>query len=280
MSDDAGGARGTTRHTVRVPAVAGLFYPASPDRLRAIIRDALAAATWDAPRQGPPRRVPKAIIGPHAGYLYSGSVAASAYARVAPGRGTIEKVVLIGPAHRVALDTVAASSADTFATPLGELTVDRDGRQAVLSCPGVVVNDHAHAGEHSLEVHLPFIQVVLGDVLVLPLVVGEVPAQVIADALETVWGGPETLVVASTDLSHYHDHATASVLDEETAGAIVACRPGEVGLDRACGVFAVRGLLAAARRHHLAVEKVDLRTSGDTAGTRDRVVGYGAFALT
>jgi len=279
VSDDADNARGVTRHTVRDPAVAGLFYPASPDRLRAMIRDAVAAATWDSPRQGWPRPVPKAIIGPHAGYLYSGSVAASAYARVAPGRGTIEKVVLIGPAHRVALDTVAASSADTFATPLGELTVDGDGRRAVLSCPGVTVNDDAHAGEHSLEVHLPFIQVVLGDVLVLPLVVGEVPAQVVADALEAVWGGPETLVVASTDLSHYYDHATASVLDAETAAAIVACRPGEVGPDGACGVFAVRGLLTAARRHHLAAEKVDLRSSGDTAGNRDRVVGYGAFVL-
>jgi hypothetical protein len=143
-----------------------------------------------------------------------------------------------------------------------------------------VVDDHAHAREHSLETHLPFIQEVLGEVAVLPLLVGQVPAALVADVLEAVWDGPETLVVVSTDLSHYHDHATASALDRGTAEAIVACRPEEVGLDRACGVFAVRGLLEAARRHHLEVAMVDLRTSGDTVGSRDSVVGYGAFVLT
>jgi AmmeMemoRadiSam system protein B len=206
-------------------------------------------------------------------------VAASAYVRVALGRGTVERVVLIGPAHWLALDAVAASSAGTFATPLGELAVDMDGRRAVLSCPGVVVDDRAHAKEHSLEAHLPFIQEVLGEVAVLPLVVGRVPATVVADVLDAVWGGPQTLVVASTDLSHYHDHATATVLDRGTAEAIVACRPEQVGLDRACGAFAVRGLLEAAHRHRFEVDMVDLRTSGDTVGGRDRVVGYGAFVL-
>jgi hypothetical protein len=206
-------------------------------------------------------------------------VAASAYVRVAPGRGTVQRVVLIGPSHWLALDAVAASNAGTFATPLGELAVDMDGRRAVLSCPGVVVDDRAHVKEHSLEAHLPFVQEVLGEVAVLPLVVGRVPATVVADVLDAVWGGPETLVVASTDLSHYHDHATATVLDRGTAEAIVACRPGQVGLDRACGAFAVRGLLEAAHRHRLEVDMVDLRTSGDTVGGRDRVVGYGAFVL-
>ncbi len=279
MTDDPGGTRENTRRNVRLPAVADVFYPASPDRLHGVIRDALAGATREAAGPGEGGRVPKAIIAPHAGYVYSGSVAASAYARLAPGRGTIERVVLLGPAHLVALDVVATSNADAFATPLGEVAVDVEGRKSALSCPRVVVDDRAHAREHSLEVHLPFIQVVLGGVLVLPLVVGEVPAAVVADVLDAVWGDAGTLVVASTDLSHYHDHATATALDQETAAAIVARRPGGVGFDRACGVFAVRGLLEAACRHHLEVEMVDLRTSGDTAGNRDRVVGYGAFVL-
>jgi hypothetical protein len=243
-----------------------------------MVHNALATAARDVP-DGVEERIPKAIIGPHAGYVYSGSVAASAYVRVVPGRRTIERVVLIGPAHRVALDSVAVSSVDAFATPLGELAVDTDGRQAVLSCPKVVIDDRAHTKEHSLEVHLPFIQEVLGDVAVLPLVVGRMPTTAVADVLEAVWGGPETLVVASTDLSHYLDYATATALDRETAEAIVACYPESVGLDRACGVYAVRGLLAAARQHRLEVEMVDLRNSGDAAGGRESVVGYGSFVL-
>jgi hypothetical protein len=245
-----------------------------------MVRDALVLAARDVPGHWHGERAPKALIAPHAGYMYSGPVAASAYLQVAPGRGIIERVVVTGPAHWVALAAVAGSSARAFATPLGEVRVDVDGQQAALSCPGVVVDDHAHAREHSLETHLPFIQEVLGEVAVLPLLVGQVPAALVADVLEAVWDGPETLVVVSTDLSHYHDHATASALDRGTAEAIVACRPEEVGLDRACGVFAVRGLLEAARRHHLEVAMVDLRTSGDTVGSRDSVVGYGAFVLT
>jgi len=278
VSDDLGGGRDETRRSVRFPAVAGVFYPSSPARLRAMVQGALAGAVRDAP-DAVGERVPKAIIGPHAGYVYSGPIAASAYVWVRTSRGIVERVVLIGPAHWAALNAVAVSSANAFATPLGELPVDADGRRSVLSCPGVVVDDRAHAKEHSLEVHLPFIQEVLGDVAVLPLVVGRMAATKVADVLEAVWGGPETLVVASTDLSHYHDHATAIILDRETAEAIVSRHPEEVGLDRACGVFAVRGLLEAARRHDLEVDLVDLRTSGDTSGSEDSVVGYGAFVL-
>ncbi len=281
MGDDRCGRTGEdARHSVRVPAVADVFYPADPGRLRAMVQDLLAGVAEKTPGDRSTRRTPKAVIAPHASYRYSGPVAASAYARVARGRGTFERVVVIGPAHCVPLNAVATSSADAFSTPLGELAVQVRARVAVLSCPGVVVNDQAHEKEHSLEVHLPFLQVIFGDVEVLPLVVGQVPTAVVADVLEAVWGGPETLVVASTDLSHYQDHTTATVLDRETADAIVSCRPDKVGLERACGVFAVRGLLEAARRHHLEVNLVDLRTSADTVGNRDRVVGYGAFVLT
>jgi MEMO1 family protein len=222
---------------------------------------------------------PKAVIAPHAGYVYSGPVAASAYAQWAPARGEIKRVVVLGPAHRVHLAAVAVSSADAWETPLGLVEVDAPGRDALRSLPSVVIDDDPHRREHSVEVHLPFLQHVLGNVAVLPLVAGRVGPEVVADVLERVWGGPETAIVVSTDLSHYHDHITASELDRATAEAIVGLRPEEVALDGACGVFAVRGLLLAALRRQLDVRLLDLRTSGDTAGGRDRVVGYGAFAL-
>jgi AmmeMemoRadiSam system protein B/AmmeMemoRadiSam system protein A len=266
----------TTGLRVRPAAVAGLFYPADAGQLRGAVEGAMAAAVRSGPVAETP---PKAVIAPHAGYVYSGPIAASAYAQLAPGRGLIQRVVLLGPAHRVPLTAVATSSADTWATPLGRLEVDRAARDRLLSLPDVVVDDTAHRFEHSLEVHLPFLQVVLGHVAVLPLVAGRVAAQAVARVLEQVWGGPETAIVVSTDLSHYHDHDTAVRLDRATAEAIVARRPEGVGPDRACGVYAVRGLLVVAERKELDVRLLDLRTSGDTAGARDRVVGYGAFAL-
>ena len=263
---------------IRPPAVAGLFYPDDP----ALLRAGVGAALERARRAGQDRAADgrlKGVIAPHAGYVYSGPVAASAYAQVETGREVIRRVVLAGPAHRVPLDAVAMSEADAFASPLGQMEVDDELRSLALSLPQVVVSDEAHAREHSLEVHLPFLQVALGEVTVLPILVGRMPAEAAADALEAVFGGPETLVVVSTDLSHYSDYDTASVLDQATAAAIVACQPALVGVDRACGAFAVRGLLACARRHDLSVELLDLRNSGDTAGPRDQVVGYGSFVL-
>jgi MEMO1 family protein len=266
----------TTGLRVRSAAVAGLFYPADAGPLRGVIEAAMAAAVQSGSVAATP---PKAVIAPHAGYVYSGPIAASAYAQLASGRGVIKRVVLLGPAHRAPLTAIAVSSDDAWATPLGQLEVDRAARDGLLSLPDVVVDDAAHRSEHSLEVHLPFLQVVLGQVSVLPLVTGRVEAQAVARVLEQAWGGPETAIVVSTDLSHYYDHDTAVRLDRATAEAILARRPEGVGLDRACGVYAVRGLLVAAERQGLDVRLLDLRTSGDTAGGRDRVVGYGAFAL-
>jgi AmmeMemoRadiSam system protein B len=223
--------------------------------------------------------VPKAIVAPHAGYVYSGVVAASAYATVVPARGRVTRVVVIGPAHRTPDAGIAASSADAFATPLGQLAVDTDSRDALVDAGLVAVRDDAHAREHSLEVHLPFVQVCLGAVTVLPLAVGQVSPALVAEVLDRVWGGDETLIVVSTDLSHYHDHATATELDRRTAAAIVARRPDQLGRYDACGVVGVQGLLVAAERHQLDVELLDLRTSADTAGSPERVVGYGSFAL-
>lgn len=263
--------------TVRPPAVAGLFYPDDPATLRKEVAEALdrSRPVWPIPAANPP----KAVIAPHAGYAYSGPVAASAYARLEIGQAQVRRVILAGPAHRYPLEAIATSGADAFASPLGALEVDTELRSLALSLPQVMISEQAHANEHSLEVHLPFLQMTLGEVTILPILVGQVPAEAAADVLDCVFGGPETLVVVSTDLSHYWDYETASTLDRATAAAIAGRQPDGVGLDRACGVFAVRGLLVSAARHDLAVEVVDLRNSGDTAGPRDQVVGYGSFVL-
>ena len=257
---------------VRPPAVAGLFYPADATELESAVGVFLHGGA----RTGP---APKAIVAPHAGYVYSGPIAGSAYAPVLQARGRIARVVLLGPAHRTPDAGIAASAADAFATPLGQLAVDTGARDALVDAGLVTIRDDAHAEEHSLEVQLPFVQVGLGDVTVLPLAVGQVAPDRVAGVLDRVWGGDETLVVVSTDLSHYHDHATATELDRRTAEAVVARRPERLGRYDACGVIPLQGLLAVANGRGLAVELLDLRTSADTAGRPDRVVGYGAFAV-
>jgi MEMO1 family protein len=258
---------------VRPPAVAGLFYPADPSELESAVDAFLEEGQAGT---GP---VPKAIVAPHAGYVYSGSIAGSAYARALRARGRITRVVLLGPAHRTPDAGIAVSGADAFATPLGRLAIDAGTRDALLDAGLVAIRDDAHAEEHSLEVQLPFVQVCLGDVTVLPLAAGQVPPHRVAEVLDRVWGGDETLVVVSTDLSHYHDHHTATELDRRTAEAMVARRPERLGRDDACGVIPLQGLLAVANGRGLGVELLDLRTSADTAGGADRVVGYGAFAV-
>lgn len=263
---------------VRSPAVAGTFYPADESVLRSFVEGALGEAV-QARRPTGTSAALKAVVVPHAGYVYSGPVAASAYARVRATRDRITRVVLLGPAHRVAVAVIAASGADAFSTPLGLVRVDTARRDALVDAGLVTVHDDAHAREHSLEVQLPFLQVCLGDVAVLPLAVGQVAATDVAAVLEQVWGGEETLVVVSTDLSHGHDQATATELDRRTAEVILSGRPERLGVHDACGVVPLQGLLVAAGRHRLDVELLDLRTSADAAGDPGRVVGYGAFAL-
>ena len=189
--------------------------------------------------------------------------------------------MLLGPAHRVPVDGMAVPTCSAFATPLGPITVDDGLRGIALTLPGVHADDRPHGPEHSLEVHLPFLLRVLGPgITVLPVVVGQAPPHQVADLLEAVWGGPETLVVVSSDLSHYHDHATATTRDRHTAEAILERRGTDITAHDACGAYPVRGLLEVAERRGLRIDLLDLRTSGDTAGDRSRVVGYGAFALT
>jgi len=258
---------------VRIPAVAGSFYPANPTSLASAV-DAMLGD--DAPIDVPP---PKALIVPHAGYVYSGPVAASAYRLLRPARTRIRRVVLVGPAHFVPVEGIATTAADAFATPLGDVVVDDELRRAILGLPRVLVDDQAHASEHSIEVELPFLQRVLDAFTLLPIVVGDARPPEVANVLERVYGGPETLLVISSDLSHYLDYETATACDRGTADVIVARRFEEIAPGHACGAAALCGVLELARRRDLAVRLLDLRNSGDTAGSRDEVVGYGAFAL-
>jgi AmmeMemoRadiSam system protein B len=258
--------------TLRRPAVAGLFYPADPAALRAEVAAYLAAAP------AAPGPTPKALIAPHAGYVYSGPVAASAYARLRAAADRIRRVVLLAPAHRLPFRGLAIPDAAAFLTPLGRIPVDRAALAQIADLPQVVALDAAFDGEHALEVHLPFLQSVLGDFALVPLVVGDAGADDVAAVLERLWGGEETLVVVSSDLSHYLDYEAAKTRDAYTTRCIEALDPS-VGYHDACGRNPVNGLLTVARRRGLAVETVDLRNSGDTAGSRDRVVGYGAYVF-
>ncbi len=258
---------------IRSPAVAGAFYPADPSVLHEEIQAFLAGV-------GPPGEPPpKAVIVPHAGYVYSGPVAASAYARLRPLAGRIHRVVLLGPAHRVPFVGIAAPEADDFDTPLGRIHVDQAAVDALADLPFVGRSDLPHAPEHSLEVQLPFLQEVLGAFELVPLVVGEATPEQVAAVLDRLWGADETLIVVSSDLSHYLDYDTARRLDRLTSEAITALRDEAIDHEQACGATPVKGLLQAARRRGLQAEVVDLRNSGDTAGPRDRVVGYGAYVF-
>jgi len=258
--------------TVRQPAVAGTFYPADPGALRAMVGGLLATV----PR--PAGLAPKALIAPHAGYVYSGPIAASAFAALAGLAGVARRVVLLGPAHRVAVRGLALPGVSAFATPLGAVEVDAGAVESIAGLPQVAVSAAAHAPEHSLEVELPFLQAVLGEFRLLPLVVGDASGAEVAEVLERVWGGEETAVVISSDLSHYLPYDAARRMDGETAGQILALAP-PLGAGRACGARPIDGLLVASRRHGLVPELLDLRNSGDTAGDRRQVVGYGAFAF-
>ena len=260
-------------HTTRPAAVAGMFYPDNPIELRQTLAELLANA-----RPGAAPRTPKALIVPHAGYQYSGAVAASAYARLGDGRGRIRRVVLLGPAHRVPVRGLALPEAERFATPLGEVALDREGMRRLADLPQISASAAAHRMEHSLEVQLPFLQQVLGDFLLLPLAVGAATAAEVAEALERVWGGDETLIVISSDLSHFLPDAAARKVDAETVDAILALDP-QLDHEQACGATPINGLLLAARKHGLRALKLDVRNSSDTAGDPERVVGYAAFAF-
>lgn len=256
---------------VRAPAVAGTFYEADAARLAGDIDAMLAAGDAGA-------EVPKAIIAPHAGHVYSGPVAAMVYARLRQARGTITRVVLLGPSHRVGFRGIAATSADTYRTPLGDIPVDTAAIRDIAGCANVGVLDAAHEQEHSLEVHLPFLQRSLGQFSLVPLVIGDASAEDVARVLNILWGGDETLIVISSDLSHYHPYQEAQKIDAATSARILSLASDLRG-EEACGCRAINGLTRLARQQGYQIEQVDVRNSGDTAGSRDRVVGYGAYVI-
>jgi MEMO1 family protein len=256
----------------RAAAVAGYFYPDDPATLASMVDKLLAEASERV--RGSSAAAPKAMIVPHAGYIYSGPVAASAYVRLRSA-SAITRVVMVGPAHRVAVRGVAQAGASSFATPLGEVVVDEAAFAAV---PQVVTSQRAHAQEHSLEVQLPFLQRLLPDARIVPMVVGHASPDEVSAVLEALWGGPETLILVSSDLSHYLGYGAARALDAQTASRVIEL-DDELDAERACGVTGIRALVRLARTHHLQAELLDLRNSGDTAGDRARVVGYAAFAF-
>lgn len=263
-------------HTVRRSAVAGMFYPADAGELSAMVEKLLREAAKGVRKGEAP---PKAIVAPHAGYVYSGPTAAAAYARVAPAAEKISRVVLLGPAHRFPFHGLALPGVDAFETPLGRVPLDKKAIGRIGKLRQVKTLADAHAGEHSLEVQLPFLQTVLDEFSLVPLVVGDATAAEVARVLDKLWSGDETLVVISTDLSHYHDYDTASQRDVATRKAIEALAGEKISYQDACGAVPLAGLLSAARARGLKPRTLDLRNSGDTAGPRDAVVGYGAWAV-
>lgn len=261
---------GTTREKVRPAAVAGQFYPVQPERLRAEVARLIAEAA------APADTAPTALIVPHAGYIYSGGVAAAAFATLRAVAQAIERVVVIGPTHYVPVRGIAISMVDAFETPLGRVPVDCEALAALADLPFVVEADGPHAPEHALEVELPFLQMVLPSFRLVPLVVGDAEPHEVAEVLARLWSW-ETLIVVSSDLSHYHDYETARRLDAATAAAIERGEWAGLGPNQACGCLAVAGLLVEAGHRGFKARRLSLCNSGDTAGSRDRVVGYGAW---
>lgn len=256
----------------RPTAVAGLFYPMSPTVLVEMVNNDLAQAS-------PPTEahIPKALIVPHAGYIYSGPIAASAYQYLLPIRHIIKRVIIIGPSHRLSFKGVALSSADYFETPLGAIPIDKKAQEKIVDIAGVEILDLAHAAEHSLEVQLPFLQQVLDDFSIVPIVAGDASPELVESVIAALWGGPETLFIISSDLSHYHDYQTAQQIDRSTSQNIIDLDFRAVHSNNACGCVGIRGLLKFAHQHPLKSTAIDLRNSGDTAGSKDSVVGYGAY---
>ncbi|HEY6641561.1 AmmeMemoRadiSam system protein B [Povalibacter sp.] len=264
---------GSEKTSTRPAAVAGLFYPGDAGELRDAVTQYLQSSPDDSLRAPP-----KALIVPHAGYVYSGTVAGAAYASIAARRQSIRRVVLLGPSHRVYLHGIAVPRADAFDTPLGEVPVDREQRSMLIASGEVMSADAPHANEHSLEVQLPFLQVLLDDFEILPLAAGTAAPDHVASVLTRVWGREDTLILISSDLSHYHDYATAQRIDSETSAAILAKTPTLTG-EQACGAVCINGLLYRAKEKQWPLSQIKRLNSGDTAGDRRRVVGYGAFAV-
>ncbi|MCB1738994.1 MAG: AmmeMemoRadiSam system protein B [Gammaproteobacteria bacterium] len=268
--------QGSGAASVRPAAVAGLFYPQPAETLRGAVDRLLALAERAHPLQS--AAPPKALIVPHAGYRYSGAIAAAGYARLRPLRSRIRRVVLLGPSHRVPLRGMAVASVDAFATPLGNVPLDSVARAAVEDLPAVRVDDAPHALDHAIEVQLPFLQRCLDRFHLIPVSVGNCAAQTVARLLDELWGDEDTLIVVSTDLSHFHPYDQAHDIDGATIERILH-RAHDIAGEQACGCHALNGLMLAAHRYDLQVDLVDCCNSGDSGGGLERVVGYASFVL-
>lgn len=263
---------------VRIPAVAGQFYPLNPRELEATVRNYVTATPYSL--DVPPRSVlPKALIVPHAGYMYSGSVAGHVYSLLQPVRKSVHRVILVGPSHYVHFEGIGITSADAFETPLGDIPIDRETNSKLLELPFVVSQDEAHGPEHSLEVQLPFLRQCLDNFELVPLVFGRIEPAHIADALRLVWGGAETLIVISSDLSHFLDDESCRRIDTETAQIIESLDTERLTSERACGAKGIQGLMILAREKGLHIRTLELKNSSDASGDRRRVVGYGGFYI-
>lgn len=263
---------------IRQPAVAGMFYPADKQSLKNDIHQYLNNVSVEQ------KENPKAIVVPHAGYIYSGPIAASAYKQIIPFKDKIKRVVLLGPSHRVAFTGLAVPESDVFSTPLGNIPIDQKSIQQLSDLPQVIASDQAHREEHSLEVQLPFLQEILDDFTLIPLVVGDAERHEVAEVINRLWCNDDgcdehTLIVISTDLSHYHSYDEAKQLDHATSDAIKNLKPDLIGYEDACGRNGLKGMMTVAEEKNLSVDILDLRNSGDTAGDKSRVVGYGAYVF-
>ena len=258
---------------IRQPAVAGMFYPADKQSLKDDIQQYLDQAETEL------KIKPKAIVVPHAGYIYSGPIAATAFNQIIPFKDEINRVVLLGPSHRVAFTGLAVPESDVFNTPLGNIQIDQKGIQLLSDLPQVIASDQAHREEHSLEVELPFLQETLDEFTLIPLVVGDAERHEVAEVINRLWGDEHTLIVISTDLSHYHNYNEAKQLDRATSDAIVNLKPDLIGYEDACGRNGLKGMMTVAEEKNLSIDILDLRNSGDTAGDKSRVVGYGAYVI-
>lgn len=265
----------STTPRIRPAAVAGMFYPAQREALATMIAGLLGEGCVEDESAA----CPKALIVPHAGYVYSGKVAAEAYTQLCPHRARIKRVVLLGPSHRVGFRGLAVTGADAYRTPLGDVALDVKSARELTTLPQVQLLDQAHAGEHSLEVQVPFLQSVLDAFTLLPIVVGDASAEEVAEVIERFWYDEHTVFVISSDLSHYLDYDTAQRVDHVTCQAIENLAGELIAYEQACGRNPVKGLLLSARRHHVMPVTLRLCNSGDTSGDKRRVVGYGAWAF-
>ena len=256
----------------RLPAVAGTFYPENPHQLHQMLNEYLNDAEAAA-------KVTKVIIAPHAGYIYSGHIAATAYARLKKASDSITRVVIIGPSHRVTFSGLAVSKAQSFITPLGFVAVDQKAVATIAKLDFVNYLEEPHTYEHSIEVHLPFLQEMLDDFKIVPIVAGEATPDQVSQVIDMLWGGDETLIVISSDLSHYHEYASAKRLDKATSELIEQLQYEKISSNAACGQVPLNGLLKVARERSLSIKTIDLRNSGDTAGDKNSVVGYGAYVI-